>query len=121
MRKSKVKYQHQNYVKTKSYYRGYKELYHGKAFKTLSLRAINLYIFMDDRTTLSEQNENFIDEKGYVFIYYTIENMTDDLRCDKRAAMNTVKELEEFGLIEKIKQGQGKPNKIYVKRIDSFM
>lgn len=41
----------------------------------------------------------------------------DDLGCAKGTSAKCIKELEDVELIEIERHGQGKPNRIYVKRI----
>lgn len=84
-------------------------------FADISLEAKFLYSLMLDRAALSAKN-GWLDEKGRVYIYYTLEQVMADLRCANQKATKLMKELEvKIGLIERRKQGQGKPAMIYVK------
>ena len=84
-------------------------------FAGISMEAKVLYLLMLDRAALSAKNE-WLDEDGKVFIYYTLEKIMEDIHCDNQKATKMLKELEsKAGLIERQKQGQGKPTKIYVK------
>lgn len=74
-----------------------------------------LYSLMLDRASLSAKN-GWLDEDGKVFIYYKLDWIMTDMHCANQKATKMLKELEEkAGLIERQKQGQGKPTKIYVK------
>ena len=73
-----------------------------------------IYILMYDRTRLS-LSQNWIDDTGNVYIYYTIKNFADTIRCSEMTVKNMLKNLEGINLIERKKQGFGKPNIIYVK------
>ena len=87
-------------------------------FKHLSTDAKLLYGMLLDRMSLSAKN-NWYDEDGRVYIYYTVEEICVDMNCSRNKAMKLLAELDTgkgVGLIERIKQGQGKPTKIYVKR-----
>ena len=55
-----------------------------------------------------------------MYVYYTIENVKASLRCANTKACSLLKELEEFGLIERKKQGLCKPTIIYVKDFTGF-
>jgi len=88
-------------------------------FKSLSANAKLLYGLFLDRMSLSRKN-NWLDENGHVYIYYTITDIMDDLDCGKETAVKIVDELKKIGLIEKKRQGQGKPSIIYVKNFSSF-
>ena len=90
---------------------------HFTAFKTLSTDAKLLYSLLLDRMGLSLKN-NWLDDEGRVYIYYTIDEIQEDLGCGHVKAGKLLAELDTksgIGLIERIKQGQGKPTKIYVK------
>lgn len=88
-------------------------------FKKLSSDAKILYGLMLDRVSLSYKNEErFTDELGRAFIYFTRETAMDMLNCGKNKSADIYKELEEIGLIERERQGLGKPTKIYVKHFN---
>lgn len=87
-------------------------------FKHLSADAKLLYGMLLDRMGLSSKN-SWYDEDGRVYIYYTVKEICGDMNCGRDKAMKLLAELDTVkgvGLIERIKQGQGKPTKIYVKR-----
>ena len=71
-----------------------------------------------DRMGLSAKN-NWYDDSGRVYIYYTVDEICQDMCCGRDKAMKLLAELDRgkgIGLIERIKQGQGRPTKLYVKR-----
>ena len=80
----------------------------------LSLEAVALYGLMLDRVGLSIQN-GWADEQGRVYIYFVQTDVQKHLRCGHNLATTFMRELESFGLIERKRQGLGKPIKIYVK------
>jgi len=56
---------------------------------------------------------------GRVFIFYTLDEIQADLNCGHDKASKLLVELDTgrgIGLIERVRQGQGKPTRIYVKR-----
>lgn len=85
-------------------------------FKSISNRAKQLYSLMLDRTALSKKN-GWCDGEGRIYICYRYTDIMDDLDCARGTCAKSIKELEEVGLIETKRHGQGKPNRIYVKRI----
>lgn len=90
----------------------------GKEFRNLSTDAKLLYSLLLDRMSLSMRN-GWLDEAGRVYIYYTVEEIQDDLNCGHNKACKLLAELDTvkgIGLIERKKQGQGKPTKIFVKQ-----
>lgn len=80
----------------------------------LSLEAVTLYGLMLDRVSLSIQN-SWTDDQGRVYIYFVQTDVQKHLRCGHNRATTFMRELESFGLIERKRQGLGKPAKIYVK------
>ena len=101
-------------VKLFNYFMIPKELIRDKTFAALSTDAKLLYGIMMERLTLSQKN-GWMDEKGRVYIIYTIDTLMDDMNCKNTKAFKLMKELESFRLIERKRQGLSKPNLIYVK------
>lgn len=101
-------------VKLFNYFMIPKELIRDKNFASLSTDAKLLYGIMMERLTLSQKN-GWVDEKGRVYIIYTIDTLMDDMNCKNTKAFKLMKELETFQLIERKRQGLSRPNLIYVK------
>lgn len=100
------------------YFRIPRQLITNPKFKHVSTDAKLLYGMLLDRMGLSVRSQ-WYDDDGRVFIYYTVEEICDDMTCGRDKAMKLLAELDTgkgIGLIERVKQGQGKPTKIYVKR-----
>lgn len=101
-----------------SYFRIPRQLITGERFKTLSTDAKLLYGLLLDRMGLSAKN-GWYDKLGRVYIYYTLDEIQEDLGCGHNKAVRLMAELDTgkgCGLIERVKQGQGRPTIIYVKR-----
>ena len=101
-----------------SFFRIPKALFQEQRFQDLSTDAKTLYGILLDRMSLSVKNEWF-DKKGRVFIIFTIEDVKRTLRCADNKATRLLRELEEFGLIERKRRGQGKPSLVYVKNFSA--
>ena len=101
-----------------SFFRIPKALFQEQQFQDLSTDAKTLYGILLDRMSLSVRNEWF-DKKGRVFIIFTIEDVKRTLRCADNKATRLLRELEEFGLIERKRRGQGKPCLVYVKNFSA--
>ena len=68
--------------------------------------------------SLSVKNQ-WLDIEGRAYIYYSLEDIMEALGCSNKKAISIMKELDAeagIGLIEKKRQGQGKPTMIYVKQ-----
>jgi len=97
-----------------SFFRVPKELFTSQKYKDISIETKLLYSLLLDRTSLSAKN-NWTDEDGQVYIYFTIESVMEFMGCGHDKAGKLFLELENSDLIERRRQGQGKPTKIYVK------
>jgi len=100
-----------------SFFRIPKMLMKDARFKHLSCEAKLLYGLMLDRMSLSIKN-GWYDDEDRVFIYYTLDNVMEDLNCGREKCAKIFSELDSkkgIGLIEKKRQGLGKPDIIYVK------
>lgn len=104
-----------------SFFRIPKLLFRDEAFKTVSTDAKVLYGLMLDRMNLSLKN-SWMDTEGRVYIIYTIADIMEDMNCADQKAGKLLTELDNnkgIGLIERKRQGLGKPNIIYVKNFVS--
>lgn len=97
-----------------SFYRVPKLLIKDKRFKKLNSDDILLYGLMLDRMSMSMKS-GWLDEEGRAYIYYTVENIMEDMDCSRATCVKMMTRLKDIGLIEKKRQGQGRPDIIYVK------
>lgn len=99
-----------------SFFRVPKVLFTDRKFRSISSDAKILYGMMLDRMSLSRQS-GWIDDENRVYIIYTLAEIMEDLDCGKDKGVHLIAELDErgIGLIERRKQGFGKPALIYVK------
>lgn len=98
-----------------SFYRIPKVLFTEERFKSVSAEAKVLYSFLLDRMSLSAKN-GWQDKENRVYIIFTIEDIMEAMGCADQKAGKLLHELEsKCRLIERKRQGLGKPNLIYVK------
>lgn len=97
-----------------AFYRTPKVFFTDERFRGLSSDAKILYGILLDRVSMSARNK-WLDDEGRVFVYMTLSSIEYSLGCCRQKACNLLAEIEEFGLIERKRQGQGKPTQIYVK------
>lgn len=98
-----------------SFYRIPKALFIEPNFRELSTDAKVLYGILLDRMSLSLKNQ-WLDAQNKVYIIFTVEEIMDALNCANQKATRLMVELEkQAGLIERKRQGLGRPNLIYVK------
>ena len=101
-----------------SFYRIPKQLISDSRFRNVSTDAKLLYGLMLDRMGLSMKN-GWLDEQGRVYIFFVLDEIQDLMQCGHEKAVKLLAELDSekgIGLIERVKQGQGKPTIIYVKQ-----
>ena len=99
-----------------SFYRIPKALFENDRYKDISTDSKLLYGLMLDRMDLSVKNR-WIDEKGRVYIFFTVKGIMDIMKCSNRKVTKLLSELDTekgVGLIKRVRRGQGNPDKIYV-------
>ena len=100
-----------------SFYRIPKLLVTDERFRGVSADAKLLYGLMLDSMSLSLRN-GWLDAQGRVYIFFTVDEVMELLYCKSEKATRLLAELDSkkgVGLIERVRQGQGKPSIIYVK------
>lgn len=98
-----------------SFYRIPKVLFTEERFKNISAEAKVLYGLLLDRMSLSAKN-GWQDKENRVYIIFTIEDIMETMGCADQKAGKLLHELEsKCRLVERKRQGLGKPNLIYVK------
>ena len=98
-----------------TFYRIPTSLFTDDQYKDVSTDAKVLYGILHKRMELSAKN-GWFDEQGRVYIICTLEEVMEKLNCADNKATKLMNELEnKCGLIERKRQGLGKPNLIYVK------
>ena len=98
-----------------SFYRIPKVLFTEERFKAISAEAKVLYGLLLDRMSLSAKN-GWQDKENRVYIIFTIEDIMEAMGCADQKAGKLLHVLEsKCSLIERKRQGLGKPNLIYVK------
>lgn len=100
-----------------AFYRIPKELFCERRFMELSTDTKLLYGILLDRMELSMRN-HWKDANGRIFIYYPIGQIKQVFQCSNDKAVRMLNKLDikkGIGLIRIVRQGQGRPNKIYVR------
>ena len=100
-----------------SYYQMPQELFCNKKYKKLSIEAKVIYAFLLNRMNLSRINK-WINNKGEIYLIYTRKEIQSKLNLSDKPVTRAFKELREANLIKEEKQGFGKPNLIYIGKIE---
>ena len=77
--------------------------------------SIFVYVLLLDRARLSLNRDGWTDKDGRAFIVYTINDLAATLHRSEKTIRLSLYNLSEKGLIEKVHQGIGKADFIYVK------
>lgn len=91
-------------------------LFTNEVLAGLSNEAKLLYGLLLDRTGLSIMND-WTDEDGRVYVNYTNAEVCHMLKIGAQKAVKIFRELAAIGLIERIRIGLGRPDRIFVKHI----
>lgn len=90
-----------------------KAFWENERYRHLNIDVIILYSLMLDRTSLSEAN-GWRDEKGEVFVYFTLDEIQSKMRCSRGKANKLKQILLKENLIRFEQQGKADPHRIYV-------
>ena len=104
---------HINEVKNNAFYQFPQWLLKEEPYKNLGDKAKLMYMLLFDRRTLSIKNK-WYDDNGQIYMYFTIEQFMQELNCSNKAVLKAKKELVEAGLLEEVRQGRNKPNRLYI-------
>lgn len=112
-----IDYYKNNEILENSYYQIPQELFINKLYKEkLNSDSKILYAFLLDRLSLSQKNHWF-DELNRVYLIFTREEVEDKLCLSEKTVTKAFKQLTDTNLIAEKRQGLGKPNLIYVGKI----
>jgi AraC-like DNA-binding protein len=112
-----IDYYKNNEILENSYYQIPQELFINKLYKKkLNSDSKILYAFLLDRLSLSQKNHWF-DKLNRVYLIFTREEVQDKLCLSEKTVTKAFKQLTDTNLIAEKRQGLGKPNLIYVGKI----
>ncbi|MDS3943209.1 replication initiator protein A [Staphylococcus epidermidis] len=103
---------------SQNFYMLNKVLFINEKYKKLSDSAKVTYAILNDRVSLSIKN-NWIDQNGDIYFIFTNENLQEVLDKSKNTITKIKKELQEVGLLEQVKTGFNRPNKLYLHEIET--
>jgi len=95
------------------FYQTPKALFNNPRYKGLSLGTKLMYSILRDRLDLSIKND-WKDKKGYIYLIFSVEELSEILEIDRTVVMRYKKKLVEYNLIIDKRVGQGNPNRIYI-------
>ncbi len=101
-----------------NFYMLHKALFVNEKYKKLSDSAKVTYAILNDRVSLSIKN-NWVDDNGDIYFIFTNESLQNILDKSKNTITKIKKELQAVGLLEQIRTGFNKPNKLYLHDIET--
>ena len=101
-----------------TFYRIPKRLFTDADLKSMSNGSKILYGLLLDRVDLSVRNK-WMDERRRIYVIYTLDSIMQAMNVTDKPATKMLVELEDRGLIERVKPGLGKPTRLYVKYFSS--
>ena len=112
-----IEYYKNNEVLENKYYQIPQELFVSNLYKDkLNSDSKILYAFLLDRLSLSIKN-HWVDENKRIYLFFTREEVQHKLNLSDKTVTKAFKQLGEVKLVEEKRQGLGKPNLIYVGKI----
>ncbi len=98
---------------TLRFYQTPKALFNNPRYGGLALGPKLMYSILRDRLDISIKNK-WKDNNGYIYLIFSVEELSDLLEIDRTAVMRYKKKLVEYKLIIDKRLGQGNPNRVYV-------
>lgn len=89
-------------------------------FKSVSINAKWTYSLLLDRMMASRKNAERFHDKNGMYLLFNQNGVAELIGASKRTVIRIFKELEESGLIETRKQGFGKAQKIYLRKLSEL-
>ena len=110
-------YYKSNETLSHKYYQIPQELFESSLYKDkLNSDSKILYAFLLDRLSLSIRN-HWVDNANRIFLIFTRQEVQEKLGLSEKTVTKAFKQLVDTDLIEEKRQGLGKPNLIYVAKI----
>lgn len=90
-----------------------KDLYYNPFYRSLNNNDRTAYMFLRDRQDLSIKNK-WVDKNGDIFFYFDCQKLAELLQISTSTVNKCKKALTNCNLLMEQRQGQGKPNKMYI-------
>jgi hypothetical protein len=106
-------------IDNERFYQIPKSLLINPKYKKISNTSKIMYAILKDRMELSRKN-GWCDDNGDIYLLFSQEEMAYLLGTTKSTIIRNMKELADTQLIDSVRQGLCKPNKIYINRPEQF-
>lgn len=102
-------------IDNEQFYQLTKGLFMNPIYKHVSPAAKVVYAILKDRMEISRKN-GWHDDNGDIYLLFNQDKLGKFLGVTTRQVRTYLQELKDSDLIESIRQGLGKPNKMYIKK-----
>ncbi|MCI7100055.1 MAG: replication initiator protein A [Lachnospiraceae bacterium] len=109
----KERYFHASDVVRAEFYQFYAVLLDSPTYAELSNDSRVLYAVLQKRLQLSMKN-GWLDEEGRTYFYFTRDELAKTIRVSEKTGRKAVKQLLDAELLHEVRQGRGKPNRLYL-------
>jgi hypothetical protein len=99
------------------FYKIPKALFEFEKYLNMKIEAKMAYAILKDRFELSIKN-GWTDKENHVFLIYTNTDLVELLGFSEPKVIRIKKELEDYGLLEQVRQGLNKPNLLYLGNVE---
>jgi hypothetical protein len=86
----------------------------------MSLESKMVYAVLRDRMELSRKN-GWVTDDGEIYLLYSREHLAEFIGCSEQTIRRSMKQLIDNKLIDEKRQGQGKPNIIFVCHVEQTL
>lgn len=102
-----------------TFFKSAQSIWTKQPYKSMSLLAKNIYMFLVDRqsyslSSVAKGDKSWIDKDGGIFCIMTNTELVGIFELSEKTIINAKKELVEVGLLKQVKGGFNKPMKLYV-------
>ena len=102
-------------IDNERFYQIPKSLFTNENYKGLGNDARIIYSLLKDRMVLSRRNK-WQNENGDIYLLFTQEEIADLLDVSVSTVVRAMKRLKQYDLVDVVRQGLSKPNKIYINK-----
>ena len=106
-------------IDAEQFYMVPKVLFTNPFYKGLNANAKLIYAMLKDRMHLSRSN-GWADENGDIYLMFKQDEIQDLMDISHATCVKAMKQLVEYELIDIVRQGLSKPNKVYIKKSKNY-
>ena len=106
-------------IDAEKFYMVPKVLFTNPFYKGLNANAKLIYAMLKDRMHLSRSN-GWADDNGDIYLMFKQDEIQNLMNISHATCVKAIKQLEECELIDVVRQGCNKPNKVYIRKSKNY-